>query len=40
MEILRENPDKAFRQSEIAEKTRVKTGSVGPTLVRLRERTS
>lgn len=38
LEFLRENPDKAFTQSEIAEETGVKSGSVGPTLVRLRER--
>lgn len=38
LNFLRENPDKAFTQSEIADKTGVKSGSVGPTLVRLRER--
>ncbi|WP_226022426.1 MarR family transcriptional regulator [Halomicrobium salinisoli] len=38
LEFLRENPNKAFTQSEIAGETDVKTGSVGPTLVRLRER--
>lgn len=38
LEFLRQHPDKAFTQSEIAEKTGVKTGSVGPTLVRLRDR--
>ncbi|MEF8831091.1 MAG: MarR family transcriptional regulator [Halobacteriales archaeon] len=36
--FLRDNPDKAFTQSEIADATEVKAGSVGPTLVRLRER--
>lgn len=36
--FLRSHPDKAFTQSEIADATDVKTGSVGPTLVRLRER--
>jgi len=36
--FLREHPDKAFTQSEIAAETSVKAGSVGPTLVRLRER--
>ena len=35
--FLRNNPDKAFTQTEIAEATDVKKGSVGPTLVRLRE---
>lgn len=38
LEFLRENPNKAFTQSEIADETGVKTGSVGPTLVRLRAR--
>ena len=38
LEFLRNNPGKAFTQSEIATATDVKTGSVGPTLVRLRER--
>jgi len=38
LEFLREYPDKAFTQSEIAEAADVKAGSVGPTLVRLRER--
>jgi len=38
LEFLRGHPDKAFTQSEIAEATDVKSGSVGPTLVRLRER--
>ena len=36
--FLRENADKAYTQSEIAEETGIKPGSVGPTLVRLRER--
>lgn len=36
--FLRNHPDKAFTQSEIASETDVKAGSVGPTLVRLRER--
>lgn len=36
--FLRNNPEKAFTQSEIAAATDVKAGSVGPTLVRLRER--
>lgn len=35
--FLRQYTDKAFTQSEIAEATGVTTGSVGPTLVRLRE---
>lgn len=38
LEFLRNHPDKAFTQSEIADQTDVKPGSVGPTLVRLRER--
>lgn len=38
LEFLRDHPDKAFTQSEIASATGVKAGSVGPTLVRLRER--
>lgn len=36
--FLRRHPDKAFTQSEIAAETDVTKGSVGPTLVRLRER--
>lgn len=36
--FLRENPGKAYTQSEIAEETGVKQGSIGPTLVRLREK--
>lgn len=38
LEFLRDRPDKAFTQSEIADATEVKAGSVGPTLVRLRAR--
>lgn len=38
LSFLRDHPDKAFTQSEIAEATDVKTGSVGPTLYRLHER--
>lgn len=38
LEFLRANADKAFTQSEIAAATEVTPGSVGPTLVRLRER--
>jgi len=38
LSFLRMHPDKAFTQSEIASETDVKPGSVGPTLVRLRER--
>lgn len=37
LSFLGANDDKAFTQSEIAEATGVKRGSVGPTLVRLRE---
>lgn len=36
--FLQQHPDKAFTQSEIAQATDVNQGSVGPTLVRLRER--
>lgn len=36
--FLRQHADKAFTQSEIVEATDVTAGSVGPTLVRLRER--
>jgi DNA-binding IclR family transcriptional regulator len=36
--FLRASPDHAFTQCEIAERTEVARGSVGPTLVRLRER--
>jgi len=38
LDFLRENAEKAYTQSEIAEETDIKPGSVGPTLVRLRER--
>lgn len=38
LSFLREHPETAFTQSEIAAETGVKSGSVGPTLVRLRER--
>lgn len=38
LSFLRDNPDKAFTRGEIAERTGVKTGSVGPTLVRLRQK--
>ncbi|CCQ33106.1 hypothetical protein HLRTI_002967 [Halorhabdus tiamatea SARL4B] len=38
LDFLRNHPDEAFTQSEIATETDVKAGSVGPTLVRLRER--
>jgi hypothetical protein len=38
LSFLRRHPDNAFTQSEIAAETDVKSGSVGPTLVRLRER--
>jgi len=38
LDFLRDHPDEAFTQSEIADATEVKAGSVGPTLVRLRER--
>lgn len=37
LSFLEEHPDQAFTQSEIAEATAVTQGSVGPTLVRLRE---
>ena len=36
--FLREHSDTAFTRSEIADATPVTAGSVGPTLVRLRER--
>jgi len=36
--FLRNHPDKAFTQSDIAAETDVKRESVGSTLVRLRER--
>lgn len=38
LRFLRNHPDKAYTQTEIAEATDVKRGSVGPTLVRLRDR--
>ena len=38
LSFLRAHPETAFTQSEIAANTGVKTGSVGPTLVRLRKR--
>lgn len=38
LSFLAANADKAFTQSEIADATDVTPGSVGPTLVRLRER--
>lgn len=38
LSFLANNADRAFTQSEIADATGVKRGSVGPTLVRLRER--
>jgi hypothetical protein len=37
LSFLEEHPDQAFTQTEIAEATGVNRGSVGPTLVRLRE---
>jgi transcription initiation factor IIE alpha subunit len=37
LSFLEEHPDTAFTQSEIAEATGINTGSIGPTLVRLRE---
>lgn len=37
LSFLDEHADKAFTQSEIVEATGIKRGSVGPTLVRLRE---
>lgn len=36
--FLRKHSEKAFTQTEIADATDVKAGSVGPTLVRLRDR--
>ena len=36
--FLNEHADKAFTQGEIAESTSVTSGSIGPTLVRLRDR--
>jgi DNA-binding MarR family transcriptional regulator len=37
LSFLESNPEKAFTQTEIVEATGVARGSVGPTLVRLRE---
>lgn len=37
LSFLEENADRAFTQSEIAEAMEIPLGSVGPTLVRLRE---
>ncbi|WP_436903754.1 MarR family transcriptional regulator [Halovenus halobia] len=37
LSFLQANPDHAFTQSEIADATGVTKGSVGPTLVRLRD---
>ncbi|MFD1589187.1 winged helix-turn-helix domain-containing protein [Halorientalis brevis] len=37
LSFLEQHPDQAFTQSEIADETDVTRGSVGPTLVRLRE---
>ena len=37
LSFLESNPEQAFTQSEIVEATGVTRGSVGPTLVRLRE---
>ena len=38
LSFLERNPEQAFTQSEIAAATDITSGSVGPTLVRLRER--
>ena len=38
LSFLEANPEQAFTRSEIASETSVTEGSVGPTLVRLRER--
>ncbi|MCY4732167.1 MarR family transcriptional regulator [Natronomonas gomsonensis] len=38
LDFLEANANEAFTQTEIAEATEVTRGSVGPTLVRLRER--
>jgi predicted transcriptional regulator of viral defense system len=38
LDFLAANPDQAFTQSELVETTGVAQGSIGPTLVRLRER--
>ncbi|MFC7082168.1 MarR family transcriptional regulator [Halorussus caseinilyticus] len=40
LEFLVRNEDKAYTQSEIAEETGVKRGSVGPTLKRLKDRSA
>lgn len=37
LSFLESNPDQAFTQTEIAEATGITRGSVGPTLVRLRD---
>lgn len=37
LSFLEEHADEAFTQSEIADATEIATGSVGPTLTRLRE---
>jgi len=37
LSFLESHPDQAFSQSEIAEATGITRGSLGPTLVRLRE---
>lgn len=38
LRFLRSHPDMAFTRGEIVEETKIPQGSVGPTLVRLRER--
>lgn len=38
LEFLEEHANEAFTRTEVAEATEVKRGSVGPTLVRLRDR--
>lgn len=38
MSFLVSHPDEAFRRSELLEQTRMKEGSIGPTLQRLHER--
>lgn len=38
LRFLRTHPEKAFTRGEIVEETEIPPGSVGPTLVRLRER--
>jgi len=37
LDFLRANPSEAFTRSEISEATGIPDGSIGPTLVRLRE---